>query len=146
MIGVHQTSLRTTTPDKKIIIAIFDNLDLRKHYVEIDGQRYQRGGISINYTKIDYIDQYGDIKLFVKDIIGEPLMNPLISYPNMKTKYPIEIIDLRQQGDHRTPKKFQLFHEYCTDPDNARLFLKLIRRRGIELISDGNKLIEVKFI
>ena len=28
--SAHQTSLRTTTPDKKIDIAIFDNLDLRK--------------------------------------------------------------------------------------------------------------------
>ena len=40
LISAHQTSLRTTTPDKKIFIAIFDNLDLRKYYVEIDGQRY----------------------------------------------------------------------------------------------------------
>ena len=39
LISAHQTSLRTTTPDKKINIAIFDNLDLRKYYVEIDSQR-----------------------------------------------------------------------------------------------------------
>ena len=38
----------------------------------------------------------------------------------MKTKYPIEIIDLRHQPDHITPKKIQLFQEYGTDPDNAR--------------------------
>ena len=64
----------------------------------------------------------------------------------METKYPIEIIDLRHQTDHITPKKNQLFHEYSANPDNARLFLILIRRREIELISDGNKLIEVKII
>ena len=64
----------------------------------------------------------------------------------MKTKYPIEIFDLRHQTDHITPKKIQLFPEYGTDPDNARLFLILIRRREIELISDGNKLKEVKVI
>ena len=64
----------------------------------------------------------------------------------MKTKYPSEIIDLRHQSDHITPKKIQLFHEYSTDPDNARLFLILIRRREIELIADGNKLTEVKVI
>ena len=40
MICAHQTSLRTTNPDKKIIIAIIDNLDLRKYYVEIDSVRY----------------------------------------------------------------------------------------------------------
>ena len=40
----------------------------------------------------------------------------------------------------------QLFHEYGIDPDNARLFVILNRRREIELISDGKKLIEVKVI
>ena len=64
----------------------------------------------------------------------------------MKTKYPIEILDLRHQSDHITPKKFQMFLEYDADPENARFFLKIIRRREIELTSDGNKLIEVKVI
>ena len=64
----------------------------------------------------------------------------------MKTKYPIEIMDLRHQPDHITPKKIQLIQEYGADPDNARLFLILIRRREIELLSDVNKLIEVKVI
>ena len=36
MICAHQTSLRTTTPERKTNIAIFDNLDLRKSHVEID--------------------------------------------------------------------------------------------------------------
>ena len=73
-------------------------------------------------------------------------MSPFISYPDMKTKYPIEIIDLRHQSDHITPNKIQLFLEYGDDPDNARFFLILIRRREIELISDGNKSIEIKII
>ena len=73
-------------------------------------------------------------------------MSSFISYSDMKTKYPIEILDLRQQADHITPKKIQLFLEYGADPDNARFFLILIRRREIELISDGNKLIEIKVI
>ena len=64
----------------------------------------------------------------------------------MKTKNPIEIIDLRHQPDHKTAKKIQAFKEYGTNPDDARLFLILIRRREIELISDGKKLIEVKVI
>ena len=64
----------------------------------------------------------------------------------MKTNYPIQIIDLRLQPDHITLKKIQLLQEYGTDPYNARLFVILIRRREIELLSDGNKLIEVKGI
>ena len=146
LICAHQTNLRTATSDKKINIAIFDNMDIRKYYVEIDGQGYPRDGVLINYEENDYIQQYKDLKLFWKEYIGEPILNPFISYTDMKTKYPIEIIDLRHQSDHITPKKIQLFHEYGTDPDNGRLFLILIRRREIELISDGNKLIEVKVI
>ena len=64
----------------------------------------------------------------------------------MKTKYPIETIDLSYQPDHIKLKKIQLFQEDGTDLDNARLFLILIRHRKIEFISDGIKLIEVKII
>ena len=73
-------------------------------------------------------------------------MTPFISYPNMKTKYPIEIGDLRHQTDHITPKKIQLSQEYIADPENARFYLIILRRNEIELISDGKKLIEVKVI
>ena len=146
LICSHQTNLRTTTPDKKINIAIFDNMDLRKYYIEIESLRYPRDSVLINYEENDYIQQYKDLKLFWNEYIGEPTLNPLISYTDMKTKYPIEIKDIKHQSEHITPKKIQLFQEYGTDPDNARLFLILIRRREIELILDGNKLIEVKII
>ena len=49
-------------------------------------------------------------------------MSPFISYPDMKAKYPIEIIDLGHQPDHITLKKIQLFLEYGADPENARFF------------------------
>ena len=68
MISAHQTSLRTTTPDKKTNIAIFDNLDLRKYYVEIDRQRYPRDSVLINYEENDYIQHYKDLKKFLKNI------------------------------------------------------------------------------
>ena len=64
----------------------------------------------------------------------------------MKYLYPIQITDLRFQVDHITPKKIQLFEEFSEDPANERLFLILIRHRQIEMISDGNKIIEVKVI
>ena len=41
----------------------------------------------------------------------------------MKTKYPIEIIDLRHQSDHITPKKLQIFREYSGDPENSNCFI-----------------------
>ena len=64
----------------------------------------------------------------------------------MKTEYTIEIIDLGHQPDHITPEKIQLFQEFGADPDNARMFLILIRRKKMELVSDGNKFLEVKVI
>ena len=146
LIGAHQTKDRIDAPLSTKNVAIFDNLDLRKYYIEIDGQRYPRDSSLMNYEQNDYIEQYKDLKLFFKEYIGEQLMSPFISYPDMKTKYPIEIIDLRHQADYITPKKIQLFLEYGDDPDSARFFLILIRRREIELISDGNKLIEIKII
>ena len=146
LIGAHQTKDRIDAPISTKNVAIFDNLDLRKYYIEIDGQRYPRDSSLINYEQNDYIEQYKDLKLFFKEYVGEQLMSPFISYPDMKTKYPIEIIDLRHQADHITPKKIQLFLECGADPENASFFLIFIRRREIELISDGNKLIEIKII
>ena len=146
LIGAHQTRIRADTANKNNNIAIFDHLNLQKYYVEIDSVRYPRDNALVNYEQNDYIEPYKDLKLFFKEYIGEELMNPFISYPDMKTKYPIQIIDLRHQPDHITPKKIQLFQEYTADPENAKFYLIVIRRREIELISDGNKLIEVKVI
>ena len=67
MICAHQTNLRTTIPDKKINIAIFDNLDFRKYFVEIDGQRYPRDSVLTNYEEKDFIQQYKDLKIFYRE-------------------------------------------------------------------------------
>ena len=146
LIGAHQTEDRIDGAISTKHVAIFDILDLRKNYIEIDGQRYPRDSSLMNYKQTDYIEQYKDLKLFFKEYIGEQLMSPFKSYPDMKTKYPIEIIDLRHQSDHITPKKIQPFMEHGGDFENARFFLILIRRREIELISEGSKLIGIKNI
>ena len=117
LIGAHQTKDRIDGAISTKNVAIFDNLDLRKNYIEIDGQRYPRDSSLMNYEQNDYIEQYKDLKLFFKEYIGEELLSPFISYPDMKTKYPLEIIDLRHQADHITPKKIQLFLEYGADPE-----------------------------
>ena len=146
LIGAHQTRIRAETANKNNKIAIFGNLNLQKFYVEIDSVRYPRDSVLLNFEQNEYIEQYKDLKLFFKEYIGEELMSPFISYPEIKTKYPIEIIDLRHQPDHITPKKIQLFKECSADPENAKFHLILIRRREIELLNDENKLIEVKVL
>ena len=119
LIGAHQTKDRIDGAISTKNVAIFDNLYLRKYYIEIDGQRYPRDSSLMNYEQNDYIEQYKDLKLFFKEYTGEQLLSPYITYPDMKTKYPIEIIDLRHQADHIKPKKIQLFLEYGDDPDSA---------------------------
>ena len=145
MICTHQTEARLALPNKLNNISIFDNINVRKYFIEIDGQRNPRDSLLTNYGENDYIDQYRDLKLIYKEYIGE-LLSPFVSYTDMKNKYPIQVIDLRFQADHITPKKIQLFEEYRAAPANARLNVILIRRREKEFISDGNKLIEVKVI
>ena len=145
-IPIYLITAHQTAANKRLNISIFDNLNSRKYFIEIDSIRYPRDCVLKNYPENDYIDQYKDLKLFFKEYVDEQLLIPFSSYINMKDKYPIQVIDLRLQADHITPKKIQLFEEHIEEPNNARLYVILIRRREIELISDGNKLIEVKVI
>ena len=73
-------------------------------------------------------------------------MKPFINYVDGKNTYPIQVIDLRFQTDDINPKKIQLSEENRNDPANARLFLLLIRHREIKMLSDGNKITEIKVI
>ena len=146
LICAHQTEVRSGLPNKRNNISRFDNINVRNYFIEIDGQRYPRDSVLTNYAENVYIDQYRDLKLFYKEYVGDELSNPFISYPDMKGNYAIQVINLRYQADRITPKKVQLLEEYRARPANATLYVILIRRREIELISDGNNLIELKVI
>ena len=145
LITAFQTIARTTA-NKASNPAIFDDDNVTKYFVEIDGIRYPRDGVLINFEENSYLDQYRDLKLFYREYVGEELLQPYITFPDMKYLYPIQITDFRHQVDLITPKKIQIFEEFSEDPANERLFLLLIRRRQVEMISDGNKIIEVKVI
>ena len=144
LISAFQTNARTT--NKASNPAIFDNNYVTKYFVEIDGIRYPKDGVLINFEENSYLDQYRDLKLFYKEFVGEELLQPYITFPDIKYFYPIQITDLRYQIDHLTPKKIQLFEEFSEDPGNERLFIILVRHRQVEMISDGNKIIEVKVV
>ena len=126
--------------------AIFDHVDVRKYYSEIDGIRYPKNSVIVNYEENNYLEQYKDLKLFYKEYFGEQLLSPIISYDNMKNYYPIQIINLRFQVDHISPKKVRLFEEYDPNPVNANLYVILIKHREIKMISDGNKIISVEVV
>ena len=119
LIGAHQTRARADTANTKNRIAIVDNLNFQKVDVERDGVR---DNVLLNYEQNEYNEKYKDLKLNCKEYVGEELMTPFKYYPDMKTKYSIEIISLRHQPDQTTAKKVQLFHDYSADPEKARFF------------------------
>ena len=67
-------------------------------------------------------------------------MNPFKSYRDMKTFYPIQVIDLRFQIDLMTPKKFRLLEEYETTPEHTNLYVIIVKQKEINMASDGKKL------
>ena len=62
LIAVHQTRIRADATNKNNNIAIFDNLNLQKYYVEIDSVGYPRDSVLVNYEQNDYIEEYKDFK------------------------------------------------------------------------------------
>ena len=56
LFGAHQTRARPDTANKNNNIAMFDNLNLQKFYVETDGVRYPRDSVLVNYEQNDYIE------------------------------------------------------------------------------------------
>ena len=111
LIVAHQTAARAVG-GKLVKNAIFDNLDVRKYFVEIDGIEYPKDAVDVDYNANQYLDQYRDIELFFKEYVCEPLLKPFVDYTDVKTKNPFQVIDLRFQIDHINPKKIQLFEEY----------------------------------
>ena len=55
-----QRAARMKVPNKANINAKFNNLNVRKYQVHIDGNRYPRD-VNIDYASNDYIDQYRDL-------------------------------------------------------------------------------------
>ena len=100
----------------------------------------------VNYEENNYLEQYKDLKHFYKEYVGEQLLYPIITYDKMKNYYPIQIIDLRFQVDHKSPKKIRLFGEYDDNPTIAILLVIFIKYREIKMISDGNKTISVEVV
>ena len=125
--------------------AIFDHVNVRKYYSEIDGIRYPKNPVMANFAENNYLEQYKDLKLFYKEYVGESILSPIITYDKMKNYYPIQIIDLRFQVDHLSPKKIRLFEKY--DPNtNTNLYVILIKHREIKMIFDCNKIISVEVV
>ena len=131
-------------PNEAINIAIFDHLDDRKFFVEINGTRYPRDAFDLDYTKHDNLNQIGKLRAFFRENEAEPMINPSISYTDMRNFYPIQLIDLKFHVDRVSPKKNKLFEEDSAALTNARVFVVLLKHRQIKVISDGQKVAQFK--
>ena len=69
LIGAHLTRARADTANKNNNIAVFVNLNFQKFHAEIDGVRYPRDSVLVNYEQNDYIEQYKDLIHFLKNIL-----------------------------------------------------------------------------
>ena len=69
LIASFQTADRIAAPNKKNNIAIFDYVEVRKCFCEIDGYRYPKDAVLTNFPEIDYLDQQRDLKLFYKNML-----------------------------------------------------------------------------
>ena len=148
LIVAHQKTQRynPARPINQFDNAVFDDVNVERYFVEIDGVRYPKDPVETNFSDNKYLDQYRDLKLFYKEYNGETLLHPFISYLDMKTFYPIQVIDLRFQIDYVTPKKIRLFEEYEEAPENTNLYVILIKHREVNMVSDGNKITGIELI
>ena len=64
----------------------------------------------------------------------------------MKTFYPIQVIDVRFQNDYITPKKIRFSDEYQNAPENTKLYVILIKRGEINMVSDASKIFGIEWI
>ena len=65
---IHQTAASTAVPNEDINSAVFDNLDVRKPFVEIIGVRHLMDSVSNNYDEKNHHDQKRDKKVFFEKV------------------------------------------------------------------------------
>ena len=146
LITAHQTAARMEVPNKVKIIAMFDNIDVGKYFVEIDGVRYPEEGVNVNYAANDNNDQQRDPKLNGKGYVGEDILISFLYYTSKINFFRIQVIVLRFQIDHISPRKFQHFEEYRRAANKARWLVILIKREEIKINSNGVKIAEIRDI
>ena len=106
--ATHQKTQRldaagNVLPNRRFNNAIFDHVEVRKNYSEIDGVPYPKNPIMVKFGENNYLEQYRYLKLFYEEYVGDQLLSPIITYDKMKDYYPTQIIDLRFQVDHIAP-------------------------------------------
>ena len=112
----------------------------------MNGVQYPKDPIETNYSEDNYLGQKRDLKGCYKANNGEPLSKPFISYLDLKTFFPIPVIDLAFQIDYVTSKKKRRFEGYETAHENTKLYVTLIKHKECILVSHENKVSGTEFV
>ena len=68
LIAVHRKTQRDNPaiPQNQFNNAVFDNVDVKRFFVEVDGITYPEDPIETKYSENNYLDQYRDLKIINK--------------------------------------------------------------------------------
>ena len=74
LIAAHQKTQRQDVAgnilsNNRFNNSIFDHVKVRKYYSEIDGVRYLKNPVMVNFAENNYLEQYRDLKLFSKNTL-----------------------------------------------------------------------------
>ena len=81
-------------PNKANNTAGFDNLDVGKNSVEVDGFRYPGDSVKVDHFTNNHLDQYRDLKPFCNEHVGELLLSPFVKFSDLKNFYPFQVVQL----------------------------------------------------
>ena len=82
--AADQTSDTSAAPNKANNSSSFDNLKVRKYFVNRWRQKIPKNSVNAIYNTKKYLNQYRVLKLFYKEYVGEPLLRPFVTYTDMK--------------------------------------------------------------
>ena len=101
--AAYQSAAISGLGNRAINVSVFERVDVRKRFGKINNVRYPEGAVNVNYATMES-RSIERLYLFYEEYAKEPLLKPSITYTNMKTFYPIQVIDQKFEVDNVIPK------------------------------------------
>ena len=89
LIATHQTAARSGVAINAINVSVSDHAAVRKCFVRIDGFRYAKDSVKMNYVTNEYFDQYRNLTTVYEEYSKELLLKPYRISTEMKKFHPI---------------------------------------------------------
>ena len=102
----HQTAAPAAAPNKEIFTAAFENLNVENYFIGIDGIRYHRDSVKVDYFTNNSLDRSRDLQQKYKEKVGEPILGLFLTCHVINNFYRLQVVDLGFQSNLRTLKIF----------------------------------------